>query len=377
MKKTLLTLIALCTTLLCAKANEMQGEGTLEKPFLIITKSQLETLSMEVAGGDNKTDVYYKLGNSIDLTGTARNQWTPIGILGFSEDLTDDSYSFKGNFDGSGFIISGIFIDSKINVQGFFGYIGEGGTVKNLEVRGKITGTDYVGGIVGKNEGGAITNCINHCAIIGSWNVGGIAGFSNDSIVSCANNGVINGNSYVGGIVGDLRDKGATINCYNTNTVAGTTFVGGIAGENINIVSGCYNNGKISGTSRIGGVAGSNKGTITNCYNASLISNGDYAGGLVAINIGTISNSYNTGRISAYATGGGVIGKNCGGKISNCYSLVDCVAKEATGDNGSVRSAAAMKSAAAISQLNLSQGDLPWKHDSKNINQGYPILSWQ
>lgn len=63
---------------------------------------------------------------------------------------------------------------------------------------------NYVGGIAGKADFGAIVSCESYADIrsTGGGYVGGIAGSSNYTIRSCFNTGFLGGKSYVGGIVG-------------------------------------------------------------------------------------------------------------------------------------------------------------------------------
>ncbi len=96
-----------------------------------------------------------------DATST-ENNYTPIG--GY---FNNSSCPFIGTFDGQGHTVSGIRIykggsDFKADSYlGLFGYIFNGGVVKNVTVSDmRITGYRCVGGIVGRNyEGGSVENC--------------------------------------------------------------------------------------------------------------------------------------------------------------------------------------------------------------------------
>lgn len=70
---------------------------------------------------------------------------------------------------------------------------------------GTITGKkDYVGGIVGKADFGAVVSCESYGDVesLGGSYVGGIAGSSDYCVRSCCTMGAMTGESYVGGIVG-------------------------------------------------------------------------------------------------------------------------------------------------------------------------------
>lgn len=115
---------------------------------------------------------------------------------------------------------------------------------------GSVTGSTYVGGIVGYTDDGAIENCQNSGSVTGNGeDVGGICGFSNQPITNCANTGAITGGSNVGGVCGLMVSfKVILSNCYSTGTVTGTSNKGDIYGKN----------GR--------GQSGDGQGTITNCY---------------------------------------------------------------------------------------------------------------
>ena len=197
------------------------GDGSPESPYEISTADQLKNFATAVNGGD--PDAHAKLMNNIDLNGNATNHWTPIGT---------SSKPYSGTFDGANYTISGLYIDSNADYQGLFGYLSTDGdntgTVQNLTVDGTVSGSgNYVGGVVGYNNGGIVTVCI----------------FSGSGSVS--------GNNYVGGVVG--LNRGSVINCTNTGSVKGSgTGVGGVVGCNSSQDKKTNNNntGKVSSKDR-------------------------------------------------------------------------------------------------------------------------------
>ena len=257
------------------KTNPEGGDGTKEHPYEIKTIDQLKTFRDIVndANGQVKdSDAHAKLMNDIDLEGSATNQWTPIG--------NSEENAYTGTFNGNGNTISGLTInDSNADDQGLFGYVGTGGTVKDLTVSGSVSGRMFVGGIAGRNGG---------------------------NVINCAFSGSVSGNSPVGGVVGSNSFSATVTNCYNTGTVTGTSkWVGGVVGLNSGgNVENCYNIGDVSGGEDVGGVVG---------YNSSIV---------VDNNSGTVKNCYNTGTVSDGTTSGGVVGQNFGsGSVTNCYFL--------------------------------------------------------
>ncbi|MFI3324059.1 MAG: hypothetical protein SNI45_03750 [Rikenellaceae bacterium] len=325
------------------------GEGSASNPYLISTPSQLAKLSVDVSDGNLYTDVYFELKNSIDLTG---NLWSTIGTV--------QTQSFRGIFDGAGYTISGLYINSSSNSQGLFGCI-YGATIKNLTVDGLVRGANTTGGVVGvAYNGSTIDYCINRCTVIGNNYVGGVAGSLDASSVNeCDNFGSVSGANYVGGAVGYIVNKSSVGTTSNFGAVSGTTYVGGVAGSNESysvILSSC-NMGSVSGGSGgyVGGVTGYNytssqvtfsyneasvdgqstytagvvgynndSSIITSCYNkGEVYGKSDYVGGVVGDNRSSsiIVSCYNTGSISGNGERvGGVAGNSVSSTVTCCYS---------------------------------------------------------
>ena len=159
--------------------------------------------------------------------------WTPIGYSGSG---------YEGTFDGQGHTISGLYFNNKdLDMVGLFGQ--NVGTIKNVGiVDSYFYGSVFVGGVCGGNsEGGTITGCYN--------------------------TGTVSGSSYVGGVCGD--NDGATITgCYNTGAVSGSVnYVGGVCGCNktATITGGCNKTATITGcyTNNCGVCGANEEGTIT------------------------------------------------------------------------------------------------------------------
>ncbi|MFI3298727.1 MAG: hypothetical protein R3Y49_02870, partial [Rikenellaceae bacterium] len=225
---------------------DMKGKGTQESPYLITSALHLENLAANVNIGYSQSGVYYKVAKDIDLKGDASNQWTPIGYSSVK--------TFKGNFDGGGHTISGLYIDATTSYQAFFGYIKDGAVVKNLIVDGTVKNTmesdgfsSNIAGIAVYNNGSTIINCINKATVNGSNSyAGGICSFNQGqgSVVNCANFGSISIKSYVGGIAG-FNNAGTIHNCFNAGKLTKTTsYLGSITGfqdyNTSNVISDCY-----------------------------------------------------------------------------------------------------------------------------------------
>ena len=198
-------------------------------------------------------------GELISDTGNLKS-WTPIGKNG---------NSFKGEFDGSGHTIRGLYFnDTNKGDVGLFGFVGAGGTVKNVTLADSyVSGSWYVGGICGQNYGGTVEGCRNTGRVYGTRQfVGGVCGHNEGTLQKSCNTGIVYGYQNVGGVCG--YNKGTLQECYNTGTVTGTENVGGVCGKNDeSTLQECYNIGTVSGTTKVGGVCGLNySGTVRNCY---------------------------------------------------------------------------------------------------------------
>ena len=171
---------------------------------------------------DNKT-VY--LANDIDLGGA---EWRPIGDYAFSRT------SFNGVFDGQGYTVSNFKVTEPVRwtekvteaSYGFFGNVK--GTIKNLTIKNATVnpeGGRYSAALVGRlHDGGCIENCHveNSSVTILHWQVGGLVGQNNNGNISnCSVVGsTITGKAAVGAIVGmDMKAGEHTIeNCRVANT---------------------------------------------------------------------------------------------------------------------------------------------------------------
>ena len=257
--------------------------------------------------GDNK--VLNDDGSLISDTSNLKS-WTPIGKSG---------NSFKGEFDGNGHTIRGLYFnDTNKGDVGLFGFVGAGGTVKNVTLADSyVSGSWYVGGICGQNYGGTVEGCRNTGRVYGTRHyVGGVCGHNEGILQKSCNTGIVTGYEYVGGVCGfNVSNSGSqsTIQeCYNTGSVSGTgNYTGGVCGYNSrgSTLEKSYNTGTVSGENIVGGVCGYNDRTVNGCYN-----------------IGGVTST--SGR-----NVGGVCGKNeDGGTVSNCYYLDTIANAIGTGD---------------------------------------------
>ena len=198
----------------------------------------------------------------IDLTG---KEWTPIG---------DNDNRYTGTFDGGNYTITGLTVNQEgTNYVGLIGFIGSDGTVKNVKLENvNITGSYYVGGVVGYNSG-SVTACTSSGSVSGSYYVGGVVGGNFGSVTACTSSGSVSGSIYVGGVVGD--NYGTVTACTASGSVEGRSNVGGVVGYNSSgSVTACTSSGSVEGSIDVGGVVGDNYGSVTACYWSDYAGNG-------------------------------------------------------------------------------------------------------
>lgn len=240
------------------------------------------------------------LENDIDLKGEA---FTPIPI-------------FSGTFDGNGHTLRGLSIKVEGSNQGFFRYLQNGGTIKNLSIEGAVT--------PGGEKG----------------NIGGIVGHNSGIVENCSFSGYLKGKDTVGGVVGWNGNTGIIINSLSSGIIYGERKAGGIAGYNTGTILQCTNNSGVNTTveefkldyeeilmdtidisklsklspdvTDIGGIAGVNTGIVQNSQNKGIIGYphvGYNVGGIAGRQNGYISNCQNYGDIYGRKEVGGIAGQ--------------------------------------------------------------------
>ena len=244
----------------------IQNDGS----YMVYNANGLMNIAELVNGG--KTDINITLDTNIDLTG---KDWTPIG--------TSFRNSYTGTFDGGGHTIKGLTVTTNDQFVGLFGSLGKAGTVKNVVMEGvQITnnhGSGYVGGVVG-NSDGTIENCSVSGSVSGTAYVGGVVGVQwFGSITGCSSSATVKGMGDVGGVAGQTNADATLTACYATGNVTielghrDRVYVGGLVGWNAgSSVLACYATGNVTSTGSstgnvyIGGFLGGNYATVTACY---------------------------------------------------------------------------------------------------------------
>ena len=242
--------------------------------YTVTSADGLMNIAKLVNGG--KSDINITLDTDIDLTG---KDWTPIG--------TDYDNSYKGTFDGGGHTITGLTFTTNDEYAGLFGYLGNfnngAATVKNVVMDGiQITCNHrlgYAGGVAGYSRG-TIENCSVSGSVSGTVYVGGVVGAQwNGSITGCSSSATVKGTVDVGGVAGQTIFGATLTACYATGNVtieinpakniAGGSLVGMNAGSSL---LACYATGNVTSTGsstgkvHIGGFLGNNYTTVTAGY---------------------------------------------------------------------------------------------------------------
>jgi hypothetical protein len=244
---------------------------------------------------DSTTAGYEELASP---TANGGKGWEPIG----SQPL-----GFNGTFDGQEYEIRDLFIDRSDDEGGvgLFNTVWEEGVIENIGVvDAAVTGNVGVGGLVGFNYLGTVSD---------SYSTGSVSGYD-----------------VVGGLVG--LNVGNTSYCYSNAGVAGTgsatevSGVGGLVGMNCADISYCHSTGSVTGVSPVGGLVGFDYfGSVSNSYSTGSVSGQGGAGGLVGVHaLGTVSNSYATGSVTGNYAVGGLLGYNAyNGTVSNSHYNYD------------------------------------------------------
>ena len=244
----------------------IEGNGS----YTVTSADGLMHVADLVNGG--KTDINITLDKNIDLTGKG---WTPIG--------TSFDNSYKGTFDGGGHTIKGLTVTTNDKYAGLFGYIGNAGTVKNVVMEGVLitsnNGSSQAGGVAGFSRG-TIENCSVSGSVSGTVYVGGVVGAQwGGSITGCSSSATVKGTVDVGGVAGQTNSNATMTACYATGSMTleiasqNNIDVGGAVGFNGGSrILACYATGNVTSTGSstvnvyIGGFCGYNSTTVTACY---------------------------------------------------------------------------------------------------------------
>ena len=269
MKKVLATILALVMALgLCSVswADTALAKGTDGK-YHITSADDLKTFAAMVNGGTGFSGDTIVLDKSIALT---ENPWTPIGNA--------ETKLFKGTFDGNGYTITGLKITSGSYI-GLFGYVGEGATIKNVNLVGaNVFGEKRVGALIGQIKGNAT---VSDCTVDSTSHVTGSDSNTGGLIGEAIGNITVN--------LDHLTNHAAVGNKADANSRAAGIIAQVTRGANVTI-SNCENRGSITtNLGYAGGIVAAKQGgsevSFKNCSNAGTLT-GKYTGSLIAWLVG-------------------------------------------------------------------------------------------
>lgn len=334
------------------------GQGTEDNPFKIYTAADLQGM---LASG------YYKLMNDINLASwisanSATKGWVSVGASGLE----------SVHLDGDGHTISGLWINSTDDYTGLFGHFSDGSiknltievasgkqvnggkcagilvghsknsTIKDVTVKGDVTGNLYVGGVSGyseectlssiKYEGSVTTTAANA-------RVGGVAGYAYKCtstglevtvIVGATSSGVRGGGAF--GMTNSGMSLTKSIVNANVNLTGADSYAGGLVGYAYCTMSQCVTTGTVRATgtnSYAGGIVGLSGSKITNSYSSADVEASLYVGGIAGSCLNTINNCYANGNLSGLLKGGGIVADLDGSRMSEgsyIPAVTNCVA---------------------------------------------------
>ncbi len=312
------------------------GEGTAADPYQIATFADLQYLSEN----EGYWDKYFIQTANIDADTTSSENYN--SGKGFSP-IGDGTNSFYGSYNGQGHVISNLTIETTDDNIGLFGCI-NGATIDSLGVTNcTISGSNFIGALVGCSSAGTISCC---------YSTGKVTGSSTTSIG-------------IGGLIGDA-------NCdiyysYSSCDVVGYSTIGGLVGYSYGIINNCYSRGSVKSISDVASSSGS--------------------GGLVGLaSDGTISYCYSTGKVTSdQETIGGLVGCNNAMVSSSFYDFQTSGPAKAIGTNGMFgESDMVSNKTTALMKLSTTYTCISWDFDDTwsidetgTNNDGYPYLSWQ
>ena len=327
-----------------------------------------DTSTTTLQGMKNNLTGNYALGSDIDASATSGwnsgKGFDPIGNYGSYLTIYEDvnlpggigviqgtiDNPFSGQFHGLGHTVNSLYINRvdtyptsipdvlpatfNFNSVGLFGATNN--KIRDIGILGgSITGLSNVGGLIGIQKAGVVSNSFSSALVQGLSNVGGLIGQSglrNDSTGSIISSGEIihshtTGNISIGSSV--ANSSGSS--------------VGGLVGQSYSLVRDSYSTADISvlgdaTLTNVGGLIGnSNDASIFNSYatgnlSGKMINAGGLIGGFSVKNTSQqIYQSYATGNINAYRTAGGLVGYMGG---SDFYSVAAATIDQsfATGD---------------------------------------------
>ena len=295
-------------------AKASSGSGTKNDPILISSSEDMLEVMSNVDNGSNAyANKYLSVTNNLSVELFA----------------TTNGKTFRGHLDGGGFTLT-LSTSATGTAVAMFNCVGAAGSVSNIVFEGSLSGVGTMSSTVCAYNYGLISNVTNNCDISSTNENGIIGGIAASEIATtakienCVNNATISGTTYVGGIVGNLRIGSISDSINNGEVISSSTNSGGIVGgQEVNsannaTITNCINNSSVEGTQYVGGIVGNLiKGSISDSTNSGEItSSSTSCAGIVGIvgkdqstiNDVSITNCINEGNITSKGQAGGIAG---------------------------------------------------------------------
>ncbi len=290
----------------------------------------------------------------------------PIGTQGrtTSDEMIENT--FKGTFDGNKKAIYNLRINKTVQDAKTNGNIGmftvNNGTIQDLNIENANLNIDM--------QDDNNWKCVGILAAVNS---------KEGKIYRCSISGKISGTVLkscdIGGIVGSTAGE-----LSNSCSEVDMTILGKAHGIYEGLICGsCNKTGTVKNVYAKGCISPSGYGYVGSAICG--LGRGEF--GENAYNVYTVGKI----RVDADECDEMIVGtfyiSNNGNELSECYYLENNIEIIGTKksvyckENGTKKTEEEMKSEEFVNSLNEGQEDSPWKQDTNNINDGYPILSWQ
>ena len=281
------------------------GTGTAGRTYILDNDIDFSTISNYVAK-ENFSGTIIGNGHTIKNLTSDQGLFVTTTNTASISDLTLENFTITASENNTGALVG----------------VNRGDIDDVHVINATINGGSYsdIGGLIGNNQSGDISNSSADVTITGDGGMyGGLVGqVANGTITNSSSSGSISGNITIGGLIGDFSSGGSAsiTNSYSTADVTGNTAVGGFIGymsTGGGSVADSYSSGNVNGSSsaeNIGGFVGDmNSGTLTNVYaygevNTDSTNNvGGFAGEITG---GSVTNSFwNTTAAGTTAVGNG------------------------------------------------------------------------
>jgi len=217
------------------------------------------------------------------------------------------------------------------------GGVNKTGIISSVFATGSITADDFVGGLMGRKQNNHVNFNIIDSYFVGSVAAngitgygGGVAGFlgadQGGLIENVYSEGTVTGTKFLGGLLGNLGEGKRLNNSFSRATVAASgNTAGGLVGEakvGAVIENSRTEIGSVSGVDNIGGLVGLLEGSLEDSFSQiQVTSTGRRAGGAVGYSDEAVIDSvYSTENISVNDSSGGLIGEARDSSVLSSYA---------------------------------------------------------